>query len=318
MPIVPECAQAIDLDRSVREYICEVDGLGEEAISSYLLWQWKKMNSRMHVFSCRAFSRWVENRRTGADFELWILGTTFALPMLFQAKKFIEKEADGYRAKLRYPGNKDGQYKKLRKYAKEFGLNPFYLVYTLSYWRSLSRYAESQQCYSCGTKGSGIACSEIDSSLCVLHAEDIGSIAGISGRGTKSYGQLKLSDILVNSFPLHSIFCCGGQVLNILNGDPRLAPKKSGGSTASSGSRGLNYKPISGLPPHVVSLLSVTNGAEQWADDNKRFIDTDLFERVKSKRICILDVSGGEARYLAQGNHSDLSLPSIFVPSNSE
>lgn len=102
------CSQALDIDREVREFLLEVNGLNEESVTDYLLWKWSELDSRMHRFSYKRFSRSEENLETGADFELWIIGKHYSLPLVVQAKKFLQKPYDSYRKKsgiLTIPGN---------------------------------------------------------------------------------------------------------------------------------------------------------------------------------------------------------------------
>jgi len=85
------CDKNIEISKSICEFINYVPDVGEESITDYLVWQWRKLDSRFNYLSVAKFTKEVENKTTGADFELelWIISKRFPLPFVIQAKKII-------------------------------------------------------------------------------------------------------------------------------------------------------------------------------------------------------------------------------------
>lgn len=114
------------LDTRIRDFMTQVPSAREESITEYLLWQWRELDKRFQFITSTPHAAGRE-KVTGADFhlELWLVGRTYALPLLIQAKKFTKEKGHG-RA-LRYSGA--DQLSKLQKHAKFFRLFACYLIY---------------------------------------------------------------------------------------------------------------------------------------------------------------------------------------------
>lgn len=116
------CERNKAIGLQVRDFILNVPNAKEESITDYLVWQWGLLDSRFRYIKVKTFTRQEENTSTGADFELelWVVGKTKFLPLLFQAKKFL-KPFDSYQQKLNYPNNKQKQLATLLAYASTKG-----------------------------------------------------------------------------------------------------------------------------------------------------------------------------------------------------
>jgi len=177
------------LGHEVHEFILNVPDAKEESITDYLVWKWRLLDRRFKYINATTFNRLEESTHTGADFqlELWLVGRTVSVPLLFQAKKFL-KPFDSYVNKLNYPGNTQAQLTLLLSHAKSRKLAPFYAIYT----------ADSSATPLCrggkADRGSGVY---------MIDADTIKTFADRT-RGRK----ISLADILARSNPFHCMFCC--------------------------------------------------------------------------------------------------------------
>lgn len=172
----------------VRDFIVNVPDVKEESITDYLVWKWRLLDARFKYVNTKTFTRQEESSTTGADFELelWIVGRSRCVPLIFQAKKFI-KPYDAYLGKLNYPKNTQNQLNTLISYAKSRSLIPFYAIYTGSNsYRPL-----------CGGR------EDVDTGIYMIDAETIKSIAG-GALGKR----VSLKNLIERSNPFHCMFCC--------------------------------------------------------------------------------------------------------------
>ena len=172
----------------VRDFIINVPDTKEESITDYLVWKWRTLDARFNYLNVKTFTRQEENAKTGADFELelWLVGRSQCIPLLFQAKKFTRPFA-GYVGKLNYPGNSQAQLQKLLSYAAAQRLLPFYSIYT--------HVAASRPL--CGGR------SDLDTGVYMIDAHEIKKVAdGAQGR------KVSLATLLRLSNPFHCMFCC--------------------------------------------------------------------------------------------------------------
>ncbi|RGP86425.1 hypothetical protein BC355_13395 [Vibrio cholerae] len=109
-----------------------VDGVGEESITDFLLWKWASIDKRFRSINVSSFTRQEESKVSGADFEMevWLVGKGLVYPLVFQAKKFV-KQYDAYVNKLNYPKNTKNQMNTLLGYASSNKRIPFYAFYSI-------------------------------------------------------------------------------------------------------------------------------------------------------------------------------------------
>lgn len=131
LPYFCPCTTSITLCENLYEFMTHVPDVKEESITDYLVWQWRRLDTRFRYVSVNTFNRMVEHSTTGADFEfeLWLIGSRTSIPLLFQAKKFI-KPYNSYVRQLQYPDGTQEQLKKLLDYAKKNRRIPLYAIYT--------------------------------------------------------------------------------------------------------------------------------------------------------------------------------------------
>lgn len=172
----------------VRDFILNVPDAKEESITDYLVWKWRLLDARFKYINTKTFTRQEESSTTGADFELelWLVGRTRCVPLLFQAKKFL-KPFDSYVNKLNYPGNTQSQLRTLLSYAASRGLLPFYAIYT----------AGASAHPLCGGRA------DLDTGVYMIDAATIKTFAdGVHGR------KVALNTLIARSNPFHCMFCC--------------------------------------------------------------------------------------------------------------
>ena len=181
-----DCNKAVALD--VRDFVLNVPDVKEESITDYLVWKWRLLDSRFNFLKVKTFTRQEENTTTGADFELWLIGRTKCIPLLFQAKKFL-KPFDSYVLKLNFPKNTQGQLGTLLAHAKSGRFLPFYAIYT-GHNRTVRPMCGGHR-------------SDCDTGVYMIDATTVKGFA--DGRRRKP---LALDDILRKSNPFHCMFCC--------------------------------------------------------------------------------------------------------------
>lgn len=172
----------------VRDFILNVPDAKEESITDYLVWKWRLLDARFKYINTKTFTRQEESSTTGADFELelWLVGRTKCVPLLFQAKKFL-KPFDSYVNKLNYPVNTQAQLRTLLSYAASRRLLPFYAIYT----------AAATAHPLCGGR------EDLDTGVYMIDAPTIKAFAdGIHGQ------KVSLNSLIERSNPFHCMFCC--------------------------------------------------------------------------------------------------------------
>ncbi len=194
------CSENKKVDALVGDFIKHVGQIKEETITDYLVWQWGLIDKRFNYIDVTQFDRDQENTTTGADYEmeLWLVGRTHAIPLVFQAKKVI-KNYNGYKAALNYPENTQAQLTTLLTYAKSQRKLPFYMFYSVPDTRTESKCIK----YSAA---SGIT-------IYMADALEIKEIADSSAK------KISKNDLLKKSNPFQCIFCC-----------PLSSPNRNGGS----------------------------------------------------------------------------------------
>lgn len=182
------------ISKSVLEFIQYVPDVNEESITDYLVWQWRKLDKRFNYLNIEKYTKEIENKKTGADFELelWLVNDKRPIPFVIQAKKFL-KEHDSYCSKLNYK-TKSGkrQLDILLSFAKKERRLPFYLIYSKP---------DKETRIICGGKKNHPF--EDDTSLYLADAYVIDEI-------TKDFKYKKLSknEILGKSNSFCCLFCC--------------------------------------------------------------------------------------------------------------
>ena len=126
-----KCNENIKLGNEVYDFIDYVNDVGEESITDYLVWQWRKLNKKFNFLNVEKHTRHFENKVSGADFELelWILTKSNNLSFVFQAKKIIP-DYNAYCSKLNYRNGGNRQIDVLINYAKTKNKLPFYLFFS--------------------------------------------------------------------------------------------------------------------------------------------------------------------------------------------
>jgi hypothetical protein len=186
LPNLCDANKAVGIE--VRNFILHVPSAKEETITDYLVWRWRILDERFNYVNIKTFSRHEEHATTGADFELelWLVGRSKCIPLLFQAKKFTQPFG-GYRRKLNYPNNSQSQLQKLISYAASRRLLPFYSIYTDV--AAIMPLCERR--------------SDLETGIYMIDAETIKTFAdGLHGR------KISLGDLLRRSNPFHCMFCC--------------------------------------------------------------------------------------------------------------
>jgi len=183
-----KCNEHIRLGNEVYDFIDFVSDVGEESITDYLVWQWRKLNKKFEYLNVKKHTRHFENKVSGADFELelWVLSKKNNLSIVFQAKKIIPNY-NAYCSKLNYRNGKIRQLDTLKKYAKTNKKIPFYLFYSP---------ADKNTNSMCGNK-------IYKTALFMADAYTVDDL-------TKKYKNKKLSKntILHETNPFHCLFCC--------------------------------------------------------------------------------------------------------------
>ncbi|HEH9400315.1 TPA: hypothetical protein SIA35_002330 [Aeromonas sobria] len=173
----------------VKEFILNVDNVGEESITDFLLWKWALIDKKFKSIKVSSFTRHQESKVSGADFEMevWLVGSTLSYPLVFQAKKFV-KQHDAYVNKLNYPKNTKSQMKTLLAYANSNGKIPFYAFYSIPDEK---------------TKTMCLRNDISDCGVFMAHAKVVENFAD-----GKHGGKVSKNDLLKVSNPFHCMFCC--------------------------------------------------------------------------------------------------------------
>lgn len=185
------CAENRAIAELVYEFIKFVDDVGEESITDYLVWQWRKLNLRFNYLSVEKHTKKKENTTSGADFELelWILTDTASLPFVFQAKKLL-KDYNAYPTKLGYlAANKIPQVDLLIQYANSQKKLPFYIFYSQPNDDTKTK---------CRMDGS--------TDETAIYITDAFTVKDLIGKYKNR--RLSKNTILAETTPFHCLFCC--------------------------------------------------------------------------------------------------------------
>jgi hypothetical protein len=184
-----KCTENIRLDNEVYDFIDYVNDVGEESITDYLVWQWRKLNKKFNYLSVNKHNRHFENIVSGADFELelWILTKRKNFSFVFQAKKIIS-DYNAYRSKLNYKNGTSRQLDVLINYAKSKNKLPFYLF------------------YSPADSGTQTKCPQNNILKSALFMTDAYSVDNLIANFKRKY--LSKNRILNETNPFHCLFCC--------------------------------------------------------------------------------------------------------------
>ncbi|MBN1009125.1 DUF6615 family protein [Amphritea pacifica] len=183
------CQSHKSVTSEVKEFILNVEGVGEESITDFLLWKWALIDKKFKSINVSSFTRHQESRVSGADFEMevWLVGSKLSYPLVFQAKKIV-KPYDAYVRKLNYPDKTKSQMNTLLRYASANRKIPFYAFYSLP------------------DKKTKAMCAHNDVDDCgvfMAHAKVVEKFADGKHRRIVSK-----NDLLRVSNPFHCIFCC--------------------------------------------------------------------------------------------------------------
>lgn len=186
------CENNKRISADVKNFIKNVSKLNEESITDYLVWKWRELDRKFnYIKTLEIFTHEDESKRTGADLEmeLWLVGKRSYIPLVFQAKKFIEPY-DSYLRKLNYPEGTQRQLNTLLNYAKT-GKKPFpfYLFYSLS---------DSETKVRCSLRHT-----LDDVSVFMVDAHTIKDFANKPAKTA-----LSRNEILAEGNPFHCLFCC--------------------------------------------------------------------------------------------------------------
>lgn len=165
----------------VKNWIGKQPEVGEESITDWLLFN---ISEKLPYIKYKQFSRYVEGRQTGADWEWWFFfSNTQSFAARVQAKK-IRLIKDNYSG-LAHTTQGSLQIDKLIKDARTKGMAAFYAFYTNS---------ESKTLCKGNGKGSGVYWSEANR----VRMEFI----------QKGRKKVTDSNVLAISNPIECLFCC--------------------------------------------------------------------------------------------------------------
>ena len=177
------CVANICLDYSLGDFIEHVSSAREESLSQYLFWRWRQLDKLFHYQRISPTTPYQEDG-IGADFllELWLAGPTAILPLLIQAKKFVNP--GGYENKLLYRRGTGDQLDKLMAWSHAFDFFPCYLIYV-------------------DPKDPAAA----GHTLHLIAADEIVKLVIGGGLPPTPAMPLLLKDILPKGVPLYNLFC---------------------------------------------------------------------------------------------------------------
>lgn len=119
-----DCKEVKEISKYIREWISKQPAVKEESLTDYLLFE---MSKRIPRIQYKTFSRHIEAKTTGADWEWWfVLSNNCAYKLRIQAKKGFP---DNY-PHIAYSNKYGLQIKKLLKDAISTNSIPFYAFYT--------------------------------------------------------------------------------------------------------------------------------------------------------------------------------------------
>lgn len=183
------CQSHKSVTHEVKEFMLNVEGVGEESITDFLLWKWALIDKKFKSINVSSFTRHQESTVSGADFEMevWLVGSKVSYPLVFQAKKFV-KSYDAYVNKLNYPKNTKSQMNTLLRYASANRKIPFYAFYSIpdEKTKAMCRHNDVNDC-----------------GVFMAHAKTVKEFAD-----GKHGWKVSKNDLLGVSNPFHCVFCC--------------------------------------------------------------------------------------------------------------
>lgn len=238
---INRCLESKKISQKIFDFMIHVPKVQEESITDYLLWQWSVIDKKMKY---NLYNK-TEESKNGADFslELWIIKSSYAIPLLIQAKKMKSDEkklcAESINYNVYKPG--DRQYDKLITTARKEKKIPLYLFYALPDNKTMSN------CKICGVESY-----KDNSVLYFLSAFSIKSLGKCykktSSTKRATIDHLTKNDILDNAINMCCLYCC------------KLKCKKDKKLTENID---YEYKinGLNNLPKHVTMLLENKKGS---------------------------------------------------------
>lgn len=120
-----DCKSINKSSRYIRTWLQKQPEVKEESLTDWLLYD---ISQNIPRIKYKSFSRHVEARQAGADWEWWIIFSKFSFKMRVQAKK-IDVSGDNYPA-IAYTNRFGLQIEKLLKDANKTGSIPLYALYS--------------------------------------------------------------------------------------------------------------------------------------------------------------------------------------------
>lgn len=164
--------------------------VGEESITDWMLYE---LDRRVPWISYRKFTKSEEARRTGADWEWWIVASTTALAFRIQAK-ILKEGKDLYRA-LAHTNSGGLQIEMLIEQAHRKNMLPFYTLYYAMH--------DSVELLCRGKANPGTRDGVFLAAAHTLHDSFI----------RRGRNHVEATDILALSNPLSCLFCCPHSVM---------------------------------------------------------------------------------------------------------
>lgn len=170
-------------------------------------------------------------------------------------------------------------------------MNPHYAFYTLAYWRAIGDSIPDNICKITLDKYPHIRCGVLNSSVCMVSADGVGSASDAMNKNKKrSIINVSLDSLLAKSFPLHSLFCCGSGLIGRLNVDSPSSLQR-GENAFDKFFKNLILTDNRELPSYIKSLLRSVYVRKGAFLDSSDLIDVDDFSGVKSRNICIYEAA---------------------------
>lgn len=124
-PMMSDCKKLTDCSKYIRTWINLQSAVKEESLTDWLLFN---ISQKIKRITYKAFSRFEEATKTGADWEWWFLFPSFNVRTRIQAKK-IDPSKDNYPS-IAYTNRHGLQIDKLLSDAERTNSIPLYAFYT--------------------------------------------------------------------------------------------------------------------------------------------------------------------------------------------
>jgi len=179
------CEEFRDSSKYVYDWLNAQPSVGEESITDWLLFN---LSQSLPNLRYKKFTHREEARKTGADWEWWVVDNEAALSMRIQAKR-IDSSCDNYNS-LAYTNKHGLQIEKLLSDAGKTSFLPFYALYFGD---------QDNPKVLCGGKSDASA----EQGVYFASAQDLYDRFILGGRR-----KVSASDIIERSNPLHCLACC--------------------------------------------------------------------------------------------------------------